>query len=47
MDVSTVQVQVWTEYAEEWMENLHVFAELVRVDLFTNEYHSEHVTRLK
>lgn len=49
-DVSTAQVQFWPQYAEEFMnsvrENLGREPTLRRVDLMTNEYHSEHVRRL-
>lgn len=49
-EISTAQVQFWPELAEEFMssirENLGREPTLHRVDLMTNEYHSEHVRRL-
>lgn len=50
-EVSTAQVQFWPEYAEEFVESLKengpAPARITRIDVFTNEYHSEHVRRVR
>jgi hypothetical protein len=53
INVSTAQVQFWPDYVDRFFDSIEDVVErqrsrivLARVDLFTNEYHSDHVRRL-
>lgn len=53
VEVSTAQVQFWPEYVERFIRSIEDVVgrhrsrvDVSRVDLMTNEYHSEHVRRL-
>lgn len=53
-EVSTAQVQFWPEYVEDFKESVEretsgattSSVDVKRVDLFTNEYHSDFIKRL-